>query len=383
MNAFELEKAELRRQIDGWLAKEKLSASERKLCDLAMSKLAGMKSDDERRALAAKTAKELNLPFNVTAPTAKDDELAAFRSYMSHGATRTYTPMSDAVQGAYIVPQLFYNKLLTGIAQFTQLMDRNNVNLLETEKGNPMKLPSIDLSTITSAQVLENVDAPPVANPAFSSNILGAWTYRTNPLVASMELEQDSFESITDILTQAFAIGLARGIGADLVNGSGSGAPMGLLTAAADSTITAASSSVFTKDELESIYFSVNRAYRVSPKAAWLMNDSMYQKVLSLKDSSNRPLVNISEDGEKLFGKRILISPDMPTAAASKAILFGDLSQFNVRILRNSVSVKRNAEAFGYAEKFSALYTGFMRVDSGLNTVGGSVAPVKYGTLHA
>jgi HK97 family phage major capsid protein len=384
MNATDVTRAELRRQIDGFLAKEKLTATEKTQCNLLMSKLADLRSDDERRAKAAQVAKEMGIPYNVTAPTEKDAELEAFKRYMAYGQqeTRTYTPMSDAVQGAYVVPQIFYNKLLTGVAQFTELMDRNNVTLLETEKGNTMTLPAIDLSTITSAQVLENVDAPPVANPTISSSVLKAYTYRTNPIAASFELEQDSFESITDILTAAFSTGLARGIGSDLVNGSGSGAPTGILTAAANSGVTSTLSTNFSAGELEQVYLSVNRGYRVSPKAAWLMNDSTYSQVLRLVDGNARPLVKITEDGETLYGKRIHISPDMPTAAASKAVLFGDLSQFYVRILRNSVSVRRNVEYPGYAERGSALYTGFMRVDSALNNVGGT-KPVVYGTLHA
>jgi HK97 family phage major capsid protein len=389
MNAFELERAELRRQIDGYLSKEKLTASERTKCDLLMSRLANLKSDDERRTKAAQVAKELGLPYNLETPSdeqrSKNAELEAFKRYMAYGENtlRTYTPMSDAIQGAYIVPAAFYYSLLTGIAQFTELMDRDNVSLLETEKGNTMTLPSIDLSTITSAQVLENVDAPPVSNPTISSSVLKAYTYRTNPIACDFSLEQDSFESITDILTAAFATGLARGIGTDLISGSGSGAPMGLLTAAADSTITAASASAFTKAELQSIYFSVNRAYRVNPKCAWVFSDTMYTQVLGLKDATtNRPLVNVTEDGERLFGKKVLISPDMPSSAGSKAVLFGDLSQFYVRLLRNSVSVRRNVEAAGYAEKGSSLYTAFARVDSALNTVGGT-KPVVFGTLHA
>jgi HK97 family phage major capsid protein len=383
MEAVEIQRNELKRKIDAFLSKEKLTISERKQCDLAMSTLANLKTNDERRSKAAQVAKELGLPYHAELPTEKDNELEAFRSYMAHGETRTYSPMSDAVQGAYIVPAAFYKQLMSSVAQYTELMSKENVFLIESENGRKLSIPEIDLSVITSAQVLENVDAPPVANPAISSSVLSAYTYRTNPIAATFELEQDSFESITDVLTQAFGIGLARGIGSDLVNGSGSGAPMGILTAAGDSGVTAASASVFTKAELQSIYFSVNRAYRVNHKAAWLMNDTTYNNILGLKDATtNRPLINVTEDGEKLFGKRILISPDMPTAAGSKAIAFGDLSQFKVRVLRNSVSVRRNVEAPGYAEKGLALYTAFARVDSALNTVG-STKPVAYGTLHA
>jgi HK97 family phage major capsid protein len=187
-----------------------------------------------------------------------------------------------------------------------------------------------------------------VANPAITSNVLHGFSYKTNPIVASFELEQDSFESITDILAAAFAVGLARGMGTDLVLGSGTGAPKGVLAAAADSGVTAVSASAFTKAELQSIYFSVNRAYRVSSKAAWIMNDDMYNAILGLKDATtNRPLVNVTEDSERLFGKRILISPDMPTSAGSKAIAFGDFGQYNVRPVKSGVLVRRNAEAAG------------------------------------
>ena len=111
------------------------------------------------------------------------------------------------------------------------------------------------------------------------------------------------------------------------------------------------------------------------------MNDHTYQQVLALADLSGRPLVNMTEDGEKLFGKKVLIAPDMPTAAGSKAVLFGDFGQYVVRIARNSVKVRRNVEAPGYAEQGAALYTCFMQLDAALNAPNG-VAPVVYGTLH-
>jgi HK97 family phage major capsid protein len=183
-----------------------------------------------------------------------------------------------------------------------------------------------------------------------------------------------------DLLSQAFSVGLARGIGADLVNGNGSTAPQGILTAAADSGVTSAGAA-FTKGELQDIYFSVNRAYRVSSKAAWLMHDDTYNAILALKDSTtNRPLVSITEDGEKLFGKRILISPDMPTDAGSKAVLFGDLSQYQLRIIRDGATVTRSFQTPGMAEKGLAQYFASLRIDAKLNAPN-SAQPVVYGTL--
>ena len=308
---------------------------------------------------------------------------AEFRDYLLTGApTEKRAALTDANTGQ-LVPASFYHTLLTGVAQYTELMDRNNVSLIESEKALPLTVPEIDLSTISSAIVAQGVDAPPVANPTLSSMVLKGFSYRTNPIAGTFELEQDSFEAITDVLTRAFSVGLARGIGADLVNGAGAGAaPQGLLTAAANSGVTSAVSGVWSGLDLAAVYGSLNRAYRVSPKCAWVMNDITYQQIVALKDANNRPLLGIRDDEERLFGKKVIISPDMPTGAGAKSIVFGDLSQFQVRVAKNGVMVRRNVEAPAYCEQGAALYTAFMRVDSALNTAGGGVKPVVYATAH-
>jgi len=358
-----------------------------KRADVLLAQASSLKTRYERQVRLADamgvSVEELTKGIVTEEQRKAAEDREAFMRYMKTGELRTYTPMADGVEGAFIVPQTFYKTLLTGIAQYTELMDEKNVNLIASEKGNVMKLPQVDLSTITSAIVADNVDAPPVANPIFSSLLLSGFNYRTNPIAVQLNLEQDSFESVMSILTAAFSVGLARGIGADLVNGAGAGAaPQGILTAAANSGVTSAVNTNFNVGEIEQIYFSVNRAYRVSPKCAWLMNDATYKQVRSLVDSSGRLLLNIVDDEERLFGKRILISPDMPTAPGSKAILFGDFGQYQVRVVRNGATVLRKSEAPGYVERFASLYIGFLRVDAALNAPNGAKS-VVYGTLHA
>jgi HK97 family phage major capsid protein len=309
------------------------------------------------------------------------EEREAFMRYMK-GEKRTYTPMSDGVEGGFVVPQQFYKNLLTSIAQYTELMNPANVSLIESTKGGTMKLPQISLDTISSSIVADNADATPVLNPQFSSLFLNAYTYRTNSVAAQLNLEQDSFESIMAVLTAAFSVGLARGIGSDLVNGAGAGtAPQGVLTAAANSGVVSALNTGYSVSELEQTFFSVNRAYRVSPKAAWLMNDATYKQIRSLVDTNGRPLLNVVDDEEKLFGKKILISPDMPTAAGSKTLCFGDFSQYQVRVVREGATILRKAEVIGFVEKYAALYIGFLRIDAALNAPNGA-KPIVFATLH-
>jgi HK97 family phage major capsid protein len=375
---------------------EKATTQQLKEADVLMARASGLKqearslkSDDERRAKLDQAAKESGIILKREKPATQQEieaaeERSALRGFFATGAgLRTYTGMADGVEGAYLLPTNLYGRLLEGIAQYSELMDKNNVTLLETEDSKPLGIPQIGLESITSSVVGDNVQTSPVANPVFAKLALNPFTYKSNPVAVSMQLDRDSdFQPTLDVLIRAFSVAIARGAGSDLVNGNGTTAPQGVLTAAADSTITAASSSVFSFDELKAVYFSVNRAYRVSPKCAWMMNDSTYQGLYQMKDSAGRPLISVIEDTERLFGKKILISPDMPTAAGSKAVCFGDFSQYIVRVPRNGVSVLRNAEAYGYVEKLQILYTNFCRLNAALNAPDGT-KPIVFAKLHS
>jgi HK97 family phage major capsid protein len=365
-----------------------LTAESRKRFDYNLAKISllrsGQLSDEVRNAQADELAAEFGFDRVDRSEEARTKRagIESFRAYVAHGEFRTYAGMNTVTgaNGGYLLPVEFERTLLQGMAQYDDLLNPANVRVIPTQKGRSLSLPSIDLSTISAAIVTQNTQQLPVANPTVATNALGGYTYKTNPIAVTMELEQDSFESTMQILSTAFGIGIARGAGADLVNGNGTTAPNGLLNVAANSGVTSASAA-FSADELREIYMSVNRAYRSSPKAAWVLNDATYQSVLALKDTNGRPLIHLTDDGERLYGKKVLIAPSMPTAAGSKAIVFGDLSQFAVRVV-GSPEVKRASEVPGYVEKGIALYTGWLRVDSGL-IAPGSVAPIVYATLHS
>jgi HK97 family phage major capsid protein len=365
-----------------------LTPQDKRRFDFLMSQISLLKSgalsDETRYASADALAEEFGFKKTDRTEQVRSQRagLESFRAYMSHGEFRTYAGLNSVVgaNGGFLLPVEFERILLQGMAQYDDLLNPDNVRVIPTQNGRTLSLPSLDLSTITSTQVAQNTQQLPVANPTVASNTFGGYSFKTNPIAVTMEAEMDFFESAMKILMVAFGTGLARGIGQALVTGTGSSQPSGLLTVAQDSTIVSAGSA-FTHDELLATYMSVNRAYRSSPKAAFVMNDAIYQNILALKDTTGRPLINTTEDGEKLFGKRVLIAPSMPTAAGSRALVFGDLSQFAVRIV-GSPEVKRAQEISGYVEKGLALYTAWLRVDSGI-IAPGSVAPLVFSTLHS
>jgi HK97 family phage major capsid protein len=376
----------------GKLSPEQQNRSKYLLAKISALKSGSLTTDEEVRSRAAAAANEVGLPANRE--ERRRAELEDFRKFLLqdnhilplHEKRYNGLDTTNASAG-YFVPAAFMDELFLGMAQYDPLLDENNVRLVKAENARPMTIPGIDLSTISATKVGQGVDNPPAISPAtnipaISKNVLGGFSYRSSSIPATFELEQDSFESISKILALAFGTGLARGLGQDLVNGDGVTGPQGLLTAAANSGVTTGASGVISATDITSIYFSLNRAYRNSPKCAWVMSDTTYQSVRTAKDANNRPLLSMSEDGEKLMGKKVLIAPSMPSAAGSKGIVLADLSHYVVRVSKDSVQVRRNFQAPGFVENGIALYYSLMRADAELVAPGTS-KPAVYATLHA
>ena len=139
---------------------------------------------------AIKTCKEFS---EVRAADEKSAQ-TEFRDYLVGAPVESRTALTEANTGQ-VVPASFYRTLLIAVSQYTELMNPDNVSLIESDKALPLTLPEIDLSTISSAIVAQGVDAPPVANPTISGMTLKGFSYRTNPIASTFELEQDSFEN--------------------------------------------------------------------------------------------------------------------------------------------------------------------------------------------
>jgi HK97 family phage major capsid protein len=350
----------------------------------AMEETENEKADEDALSRINAARRDMGVAGADLRSNSHKEQRAALYAYVKSGETRSYVGLNTTIgsSGGFLIPADYQRELFLGIAQYSDLLNQNNVNLIRTPTGSPVTLPGFDLSSISSSVIGQGTDNPPSgAPPVITRNILNGFTYKTVPVVSSLEIEMDAFESIWSILSQAFSVGIARGCGADLVNGNGTTAPQGILTAAANSGVTSTVSGVWSGIDLAAVYASVNRAYRVSPKCAWLMHDTTYQQIVALKDANSRPLLGIRDDAETLFGKRVLISPDMPVGAGAKSIVFGDLSQFVVRVAGNSVTVRRSFEVPGMAEQGVAQYTGYARIDANLIAPNG-VKPVVYATAH-
>ncbi|MGC1545695.1 MAG: phage major capsid protein [Candidatus Acidiferrales bacterium] len=391
------------------------SQAERKQADVLLGRIAnirdcGMSSDELRsqytnalvdrvRGTAAELRARHEMAFKhlclardfISQKRAKEE----LRDLFAGSQEIAYT--EEALGGA-MVPVVFYQDVITSLAQTDPLMSEDNVNLIKGLSFGtpPMQVSGYDLTSITATRVPENdntgLPAPqtPQYYPPFAGTTLNGYLYKI-ALLASFEFEMDDWENVSRTMSRAYGVAFARGIGQDLVNGTGSGQPQGLLTAAADSGVTTGAANTITATDISNIFFSVNRLYRNSPKCAWVMADATYQLIRNAKDMNDRPLLNMKEDMEMLMGKKVLVSPFMPSGPGSKGIVFGDLGHYNVRL--STMFFKRAyqlGDAAAAIENFRSFYIGLMRGDAYLldpatqaspsNTV---AAPIQYATLHS
>lgn len=303
----------------------------------------------------------------------------------------TQTPnYSVPSAGGVLVPIEYAEEVIYGLAQVDPLLDEDVVTLI-TDKNfrlSPMKVRGWDLSTISATNSGEGALKNPIVVPQIAGATLNGWTYKL-ALDATFELEDDAdADFLADQISTAYQIGFARGVGKDLVNGSGAGAPQGVASFCPNSGVITQSKTQLFLNDFTNIYFSVDRQYRNSPKCAWLMNDTTYKQVLQTTDNQGRPLLQIIKDKETIFGKPVYVSPSMPIFQGSaslpgnKIIVFGDLSHYVVRA--SQLRIQRAIQAAGYVEKGKAIYTGALRVDAVyFDPSGGVTPPIVFATQHS
>lgn len=385
-------------------AKDFAASNKNKEADVCLARIAVIRETGEsyaevRSKYTAELLEQLSQQTGLK-PQTESVEMRAFRKYMNgrEAEMRDFLAGTQSISytqgasGGYLIPQELQPVVVEALAQTSPLLDEKNVSMSKSGSFQlrPYTVAGYDLTGISAVKVGEGVQQTPQATtfPTVSGKILNGYTYRCS-LAASLEFEEDSFFDTMRLLGRAYGVAMARGIGADLVNGNG-GAPSGLLTGAANSNVTTGSAGVIVDADIESVYFSVDRVYRQSPKCAWVMNDAVYEMVRKAKDSNNRPLINVIGDVELLHGKPILIEPNMPSTAGSKGIVFGDLSHFYVRLsglwIQRVLQVAGGSGSVNYGE---ASYIGRQKADSVVFDPGTasspvtSTAPIVYATLHS
>jgi HK97 family phage major capsid protein len=230
--------------------------------------------------------------------------------------------------GGYAVPEGFGNKLIQAMKSVAGPLQV--ATIIRTDSGNDLPYPTVDDTSNDAAIVAENT-AINAVDLTLGQMILKAYKYPAQAKL-SIELLQDNGVNVQAQLADILGKRIARGQNGHFTSGSGTSQPKG--AAVAGTAFAAAAAASISYKDLTNLKYSVDAAYRAN--GSWMLNDATFGLVVGLVDSNNRPLITpaFGAAGETLFGQKVIFNNWMDDVAASKkSVMYGDFSQYYVRIV--------------------------------------------------
>jgi HK97 family phage major capsid protein len=262
---------------------------------------------------------------------------------------RVLTTGAQGTNASSIVPTDFYDMLIAHLIEVSGVM-QCGPTVLNTGGGETLQVPKTTAhSTAASAAQAGNI---PTSDPSFSMQPLSAWKYGVMLQVAR-ELIDDTAVDLLGYLAMQAGRALGNAFGSDLVNGSGTSQPTGIITAATTGVTGAVTgvSGAPTYANLVDLEYSVIAPYRQSRSCYWLAADKTIGGFRKIVDTVGRPIWEPSAvlgSPDLLLGKPLVADPFMPAqATAAKSIAFGDFSQYFVRLVGGVRFERSDDFAFG------------------------------------
>ena len=263
--------------------------------------------------------------------------------------------------GGYLVPDEFDKNLV-------QALEENNIfrtlaHVIRTQSGSHLIPVANDTMT---AMWLDEGQAIQETMTQFSQVQLGANKLGT-AIRVSNELLNDSVFDIPSYIAERFGRVMGRTEEDSFINGTGVKQPTGILHATAGGvrSVTAASESSITLDEVIELKYKLKAPYRKDAK--WLCNEDIVYQLRTIKDRNDRYIwADSLKEGEPsmLLGNPVETSAYMPTVAAGEDVLaFGDFKYYWIAD-RQSRTFKRLNELYAMNDQVAFLTT--QRVDGKL-----------------
>lgn len=278
------------------------------------------------------------------------DALAAVALYMRYGnnvtaeqavSIRNAMSTTTGSEGGYTVPSEIAAMVIEKLKAFGGM--REVAQIITTETGNPLSFPTSDGTGEVGEIVGEN-GAASGGDITFGTLPLNVFMYSSKKIALPVQLIQDSAIDVIALVVNRLATRIARIQNTHFTVGGGTTVPDGIVPkASTGKTGTTGQTLSVIYDDLVDLKHSVNRAYRRN--ASYMMNDLSVAIVNKLKDTTGRPIWTpaITADApDMLNGHPIVVNDDMAVMSANaKSIAFGDLSQYAIRDVANSTSLRR------------------------------------------
>lgn len=302
------------------------------------------------------TQRELDADkFFNTAPAKKEDgvqvdALVAVALYLRNGTNvtneqaiqiRNAMSTTTSSEGGFTVPAEIAAMVIEKLKAFGGM--REAATILPTAGGNALNFPTSDGTSEIGEIIAENV-VTTTGDITFGTVALPVYKYSSKQIALPVELIQDSAIDIIALVVARLAMRIARIQNTHFTTGTGTNQPAGMITQSGIGKVGATGQTVtVTYDDLVDLKHAVNRAYRVGGR--YMMNDLTIAAVSKLKDTANRPIwVPAITEGapDRLNGHAVVTNDDMAVMAANaKSIAFGDFSQYTIRDVKDSTTMRR------------------------------------------
>ena len=291
---------------------------------------------------------------------------------------RDLSKLSGAA-GGNAVPTDFYGQLVAHLIETSAILQAG-ATVLNTASGETIQVPKT--TAHSSAAIVTEAAAIGESDPAFGQVSLGAFKYGT-VIQVSRELLTDAGVDLEGYLAMQAGRALGNAFGSHAITGTGSGQPRGIVTdatvgrtGAAGSTVTFGDQSAAGAgaDNLIDLFHSVIAPYRMSSSCRWIMNDTTAGTVRKIKTTDGQyiwqPSV-VAGTPDTILGKPVLTDPNVAAPAANaKSVIFGDISQYFVR-MAGGVRFERSDEFAFNADLVT--FRALMRADAALVDLTGAV----------
>ena len=313
---------------------------------------------EEARAVLAASPKAVPVDGDITPTDKTEAEERAFAQYIVDAKAEFRAGELTMSANGAVIPTSIVNKIISKVKEISPLY----AMATKYNIGGTITIPYYDESTsaITMGYVEEFTELESHVGQFKSIELKG---YLAGTLsVLSLSLINNSQFDVLGYIVNKMAEAIANWVEKELLKGT-SQKITGLSNISAAMTVTAASQTAITADEIMELQDKVIDAFQNG--ACFIMNRETRSAIRKLKDSDGNYLLNrdiSAKWGYTLFGKDVYTTDNADTMAAGKTVIYyGDFSGLAVKLSEDaSINVLREK----YATQHAVGVYAYMELDS-------------------
>ena len=294
----------------------------------------------EQRELEARDYKEKTQEEKTT----EEAETRAFECYIRGHETRAGEQNVTMGNNGAVVPTTIANKIINAIKDISTVFSRATMYSVKGTLKIPVYGNANTSHNITVGYQEEftelTADAGKFTSIDLSGYLAGALSLIGKSVINNAQVDVVSF--IVTEMARRIAIFLEH----ELLLGTGSSAAQGIAVGCTN-TLTAASATAITSDELITLQAKVKQAYQKN--AIWIIGNDTFTAIKKLKDGDGNYLLQkdfTKEFPYTLLGKPVEVSDNMPAiATGAKTVIYGDMTGLSVN-MREGIEIQLLQEKY-------------------------------------